>query len=87
MARPHKPTTDVLGTQITIRLNNELFLLATDIATAESRSLAAYIRMLIETDIANQKLTLKRNYTIEFQDAGWKQNALRKRNMDDKPPT
>ena len=87
MARPHKPTTDVLGTQITIRLNNELFLLATDIATAESRSLAAYVRMLIETDIANQKLTLKRNYTIEFQDAGWKQNALRKRNMDDKPPT
>ena len=70
MARPHKPTTDVLGTQITIRLNNELFLLATDIATAESRSLAANVRMLIETDIANQKLTLKRNYTIEFQDAG-----------------
>ena len=70
MARPHKPTTDVLGTQITIRLNNELFLLATDIATAESRSLAAYIRMLIETDISNQKLTLKRNYKIEFQDAG-----------------
>ena len=87
MARPHKPTTDVLGTQITIRLNNELFLLATDIATAESRSLAAYVRMLIETDISNQKLTLKRNYTIEFQDAGWKQNALRKRNMDDTPST
>lgn len=70
MARPHKPTTDVLGTQITIRLNNDLFLLATDIATAENRSLAAYVRMLIETDIANQKLVLKRNYTIEFQDAG-----------------
>jgi hypothetical protein len=70
MARPHKPITDVLGTQITIRLNNDLFLLATDIATAENRSLAAYVRMLIETDIANQKLVLKRNYTIEFQDAG-----------------
>jgi hypothetical protein len=70
MARPHKPTNEVLGTQVTIRLNNDLFLLATDIATAENRSLAAYVRMLIETDIANQKLTLKRNYTIEFQDAG-----------------
>jgi hypothetical protein len=70
MARPHKPITDVLGTQITIRLNNDLFLLATDIATAENRSLAAYVRMLIETDIANQKIVLKRNYTIEFQDAG-----------------
>jgi hypothetical protein len=70
MARPHKPITDVLGTQITIRLNNDLFLLANDIATAENRSLAAYVRMLIESDIANQKLVLKRNYTIEFQDAG-----------------
>ena len=70
MARPHKPTNEVLGTQVTIRLNNDLFLFATDIATAENRSLAAYVRMLIETDIANQKLTLKRNYTIEFQDAG-----------------
>jgi hypothetical protein len=70
MARPHKPTNDVLGTQITIRLNNELLLLATDIATAENRSLAAYVRMLIETDISNQKLTLKRNYKIEFHEAG-----------------
>ena len=70
MARPHKPTNDVLGTQITIRLNNELLLLATDMATAENRSLAAYVRMLIETDINQQKLTLKRNYKIEFHEAG-----------------
>jgi hypothetical protein len=70
MARPHKPTNEVLGTQVTIRLNNELLLLASDIATAENRSLAAHIRMLIELDIANQQLTLNRNYKLEFQDAG-----------------
>lgn len=70
MARPHKPTNEVLSTQITIRLNNDIFLLASDIAAAESRSLAAYVRVLIETDISNQKLLLKRNYTIEFHEAG-----------------
>lgn len=70
MARPHKPTNEVLGTQVTIRLNNELLLLATDIATAENRSLAGHIRMLIETDIARQQNILNKNYKLEFQDAG-----------------
>ena len=70
MARPHKPITDVLGTQITIRLNNDLFLLATDIATAENRSLAGHIRMLIETEIVRQQNILNKNYKLEFQDAG-----------------
>jgi hypothetical protein len=70
MARPHKPTNEVLGTQITIRLNNDSFLQLNDIATAENRSLAGHIRLLIETEIANQQLALKRNYKLEFNEPG-----------------
>jgi hypothetical protein len=70
MARPHKPTNEVLSTQVTIRLNNDLFIQLHDIAAAENRSLAAHIRMLVETEIANQKLALKRNYKLEFNEAG-----------------
>jgi hypothetical protein len=70
MARPHKPTNEVLGTQITIRLNNDLFLQLNDIATAENRSLAGHIRMLIETEIVRQQNILNKNYKLEFQDAG-----------------
>jgi predicted transcriptional regulator len=70
MARPHKPTNEVLGTQITIRLNNDLFLQLNDIATAENRSLAGHIRMLIETEIARQQNILNKNYKLEFHEAG-----------------
>ena len=70
MARPNKPTNEVLGTQVTIRLNNDLLIQLHDIATAENRSLAGHIRMLIETETARQQNILNKNYKLEFHEAG-----------------
>ena len=72
MARPHKPTNEVLSTQVTIRVNNDIFLQLNDIAAAEQRTLASLIRILMEQEIARQQIALKNNYKLEFQDAGWK---------------
>lgn len=70
MARPHKPTNEVLSTQVTIRVNNDIFLQLNDIAAAEQRTLASLIRILMEQEIARQQIALKNNYKLEFQDAG-----------------
>jgi predicted transcriptional regulator len=70
MARPHKPTNEVLSTQVTIRVNNDIFLQLNDIAAAEQRTLASLIRILMEQEIARQQIALKNNYKLEFQEAG-----------------
>jgi predicted transcriptional regulator len=70
MARPHKPTNEVLSTQVTIRVNNDIFLQLNDIAAAEQRTLASLIRILMEQEIARQQIALKNNYKLEFSEAG-----------------
>ena len=70
MARPHKPTNEVLSTQVTIRINNDIYSRMLDIAESEQRSLASLIRMLMELEIARKEVALNKNYKLEFQDAG-----------------
>ena len=87
MARPHKPTNEVLSTQVTIRINNDIYSRMLDIAESEQRSLASLIRMLMELEIARKEVALNKNYKLEFQEAGWKQSALQRCNADDKSTT
>jgi hypothetical protein len=70
MARPHKPTNEVLSTQVTIRINNDIYSRMLDIAESEQRSLASLIRMLMELEIARNEVALNKNYKLEFQEAG-----------------
>lgn len=70
MARPHKPTNEVLSTQVTIRINNDIYSRLLDIAESEQRSLASLIRMLMELEIARKEVALNKNYKLEFQEAG-----------------
>jgi|LakMenEpi03Aug12_release.lakeMendotaPanAssembly.Ray.scaffolds.fasta_scaffold3788123_1 hypothetical protein len=70
MARPHKPTNEVLSTQVTIRINNDIYSRMLDIAESEQRSLASLIRMLMELEIARKEVALNKNYKLEFQEAG-----------------
>lgn len=66
MARPHKPTNEVLSTQVTIRINNDIYSRMLDIAESEQRSLASLIRMLMELEIARKEVALNKNYKLEF---------------------
>lgn len=66
MARPNKPINEVLSTQVTIRINNDIYARVLDISTSEQRSIASIIRSLIELEINRQQTALDKNYKLDF---------------------